>query len=56
MTKSKRTTKDVICRKCGNKSRVPVGARLAGGTVTTCCANKQKDGFRCLGSYKLDKG
>jgi len=51
----KRTTKDVVCRKCGHKNRVPIDARLAGGPVTVCCARRLDDGFRCCGSYKLDK-
>ena len=51
---AERTTRDVECRKCGARGRVPITATLAGfGHGGVVCARRLKNGFRCLGEYKL---
>lgn len=47
----KRKTKDVECRKCGNKSRVPADHRITG----YCCITRRPGGHRCLGNFRLAK-
>lgn len=51
MSKYRRTTKDVVCRKCGHKSRVFVEAKL----TVVVCGRPIKNGSFCGGSLKLRK-
>ena len=47
----RRTTKDVECRRCGHKTRIPVDHRISG----YCCGAKLPKGRVCNGDLRMDQ-